>query len=94
MVFDVEQHQENRMKFLATLPEVGGQEYETAIGQKAGLSVEATDRICMETLEQGLVIGETGGPGTGPRLTLELSGREMIERYLYKKRCWQRGVRP
>lgn len=85
MVFDVERHQENRMKFLAALLEAGGQEYETAIGQKAGLSAEDTDRICIEMLEQQLVMGETGGPGTGPRLTLKSSGRELIERYLYEK---------
>jgi hypothetical protein len=85
MVFDVERHQENRMKFLAALLEAGGQEYETVIGQKAGLSVEDTDSIGTEMLEQRLVMGESGGPGTGPRLTLEPAGRELIERYLYEK---------
>ena len=46
------------MKFLAALFEAGGQEYETAIGQKAGLSAGDTDRICIEMLEQRLVMGE------------------------------------
>jgi hypothetical protein len=36
-------------------------------------------------LEERLVMGETGGPGTGPRLTLESSGRRLIEHHLYEQ---------
>jgi hypothetical protein len=85
MVFDIEKHQENRLRFLAALLEAGGQEYEKAIGQKAELSAEDTDRICIEMFDEQLVMGETGAPGRGPRLTLTSSGLALIERHLYDK---------
>jgi len=84
MVFDIERHQENRMKFLAALYE-SGTEYESIIGQKAGLSSEDTDRIGTELLDERLVFGETGDGVHGPWLTLEPPGRALIEKYLYEK---------
>ena len=84
MVFDIERHQENRMKFLAALDE-SGTEYESIIGQKAGLSPEDTNRIGTELLDEHLVFGETGDAVHGPRLTLEAPGRALIEKYLYEK---------
>lgn len=84
MVFDVERHQENRMKFLAVLYE-SGTEYESIIGQKAGLSSEDTGRIGTELLDEHLVLRETGDGIHGPRLTLEPSGRTLVEKYLCDK---------
>jgi hypothetical protein len=84
MVFDIGRHRENRMKFLAVLYE-SGSEYESIIGPKAGLSPEDTDRIGTELLDEHLVGGVTGDGIHGPRLTLEPTGRALIEMYLSDK---------
>jgi hypothetical protein len=84
MVFDIERHRENRMKFLAVLYE-SGTEHEAIVGKKAGLSPEDSDRIGTELLDEHLVGGVTGDGVHGSKLTLEPAGRALIEKYLANK---------
>jgi hypothetical protein len=85
MVFDVEQHRKNQIKFLTALHEIGRSEYEAKIGEKAGLNRDDASRIGTEMLDANHVSMATGNPINGPLLTLEPSGRDLVEKYLYDK---------
>jgi hypothetical protein len=85
MVFDIEQHRRNQIKFLAALHEIGRSEHEAKIGEKAGLSWDDASRIGTEMLDANHVSMSTGNPMNGPLLTLEPSGRDLVEKHLYEK---------
>jgi hypothetical protein len=96
MVFDIEKHEENRMKFLAALYDIateydGGKsaitsvyEYESVIGGRAGLMARESDRIGSELEEDGL-LEITSGDDRGPHVSLTSLGCQTAEAYLYEK---------
>jgi hypothetical protein len=84
MVFDVEEHKANRLRFMAAMYELG-RAPERLIGEKAALSPDLVNRISIELLDEKLVDAQMGAQGQGPWLSLNAAGRAMIEQHLYEK---------
>ena len=97
MVFDVEQHEENKLKFLAVLysiaqerigchPNAGDptliDELEAEIGKRAGLTRQQAERVNAELQHEGMTqFVDAVGPD-GPNTCLTREGLSSIERHL------------